>query len=65
MKCNEPGIEVIKKIPCLTQLSMKYFLFINFKMPKIAGILKFMSRKIAFYAYKSLKNADFLDILNL
>ena len=30
-----------------------------------AGILTFMSRKIAYYAYLSLKNAGFLDIFIL
>ena len=39
------GLEVIKLIPCSTQLSMKFFLLINVKMPTIVGILTFMSRK--------------------
>ena len=51
------GPEVIKK-SCLTQLSMKYFLLINVKMSTIVGIFTFMSRKIAFWAYLSLKTAD-------
>ena len=44
--------EVIKTRPggyktfsCSTQLSMKFFLHINVKMPTIVGILTFMSRK--------------------
>ena len=40
-----PGLEVIKLTSCSTQLSMKFFLLINVKMPTIVGILKFMSRK--------------------
>ena len=41
----KPGPEVIKLFPCSTQLSMKFFLLINVKMPTIVGILTFMSRK--------------------
>ena len=40
----KPGPEVIKKT-CSTQLSMKFFLFINVKMPTIVGILTFISRE--------------------
>ena len=43
--CSKPGPEVIKLFPCSTQLSMKFFLLINVKMPTIVGILTFMSRK--------------------
>ena len=39
------GPEVIKLFPCSSQLSMKFFLLINVKMPTIVGILTFMSRK--------------------
>ena len=60
-----PGPEVIKHFSCSTQLSMKFFLHINVKMPTIVGILTFMSRKIVFSAYLSLKKAAFLDILYL
>ena len=35
--------EVIKLFSCLTQLSMKFFLLVNVKMPTIVGILTFMS----------------------
>ena len=38
-----PGPEVIELFPCSTQLSMKFFLLINVKMPTIVGILTFMS----------------------
>ena len=34
-----------KKISCSTQLSKKFFLPINIKMPTIVGILTFMTRK--------------------
>ena len=37
--------EVINFFSCSTQLSMKFFLLINVKMPTIVGILTFMSRK--------------------
>ena len=36
--------EVIKN-SCSTQLSMKFFLLINVKMPTVVGFLAFMSRK--------------------
>ena len=32
---DHPGHEVIKKITCSTDLSMKFFLLINVKMPTI------------------------------
>ena len=32
------GPEVIKLFPCSSQLSMKFFLFINVKMPTIVDI---------------------------
>ena len=40
-----PVPEFIKIILCSTQLSLKFFLLINVKMPKIVGILTFMKRK--------------------
>ena len=40
-----PGPEVIKLFPCSAQLSMKFFLLINVKMPTIVGFLTFMSWK--------------------
>ena len=43
---NVSGSEVIKLFSCSTQLSMKFFLLINVKMPTInVGILTFMSMK--------------------
>ena len=41
----QSGPEIIKLFSCSTQLSMKFFLLINIKMPTIVGILTFMSRK--------------------
>ena len=38
-----PGPEVIKLFSYLTQLSMKFILLINVKMPTIVGILTFIS----------------------
>ena len=40
-----PGPDVIKLFSCSTQLSMKFFLLINVKMPAVVGILTFMSGK--------------------
>ena len=61
----ELGPEVIKLFSYSTQLSMKFFLLINVKMPTIVGILTFMNRKIAFEAYLSLKRMNFLIFLYL
>ena len=38
-----PGLEVIKHFSCSTQLSTKFILLINVKMPTIVGILTFIS----------------------
>ena len=40
------GSEVIKHFSCSTQLSMKFSLLINMKMPTIVGIFIFISREI-------------------
>ena len=41
---RKPGFEVIKLFSCSTQLSTKFILLINVKMPTIvAGILTFIS----------------------
>ena len=42
---GEPGPGVIKLFSSSTQLSMKFFLLINGKMPTILGTLTFMNRK--------------------
>ena len=39
----KPGPEVIKLFSCSTQLSMKFIMLINNKMPTIVGILIFMN----------------------
>ena len=41
---SSPGREVIKLLSCSTQLSMKFILLTNVKMPTIVGILTFTSR---------------------
>ena len=58
-----PGPKFIKLFSCPTQLSMNFFLLMNVKMPTMAGILAFISRKIPLQAYLSLKKAEVLDIL--
>ena len=40
---SRQGPEVIKLFSCSTQLSMKFILLINVKMPTIVGILTFIS----------------------
>ena len=58
------GPEVIKPFSCSTQLSMKFFLLINVKMPTIVGILTFMSGKNSILDLSEPpKKAEFLDIL--
>ena len=37
--------EVIKLFSCSTQLTMKFSLLVNMKMPTIVGVFIFMSRK--------------------
>ena len=43
LETRKPGPEVIKLFPCSTQLSKKFILLINVKMPTIVGILTFIS----------------------
>ena len=38
-----PGPEVMKLFLCFTQLSIKFIMLINVKMPTIVGILTFIS----------------------
>ena len=47
----EPGPEVIKLFSCSTQLSMKFSLLINMKMPTIVGIIIFISRESFILSY--------------
>ena len=61
-----PGPEVIKKNSCSTQLSMKFFLLINVKMPTIVGILTFVNRKNSILGLSEPeKHAEFLYIFVL
>ena len=55
----------MKIIPCSTQLSMKFFLPINVKMPIIVGILTLMSRKNSILGFSGPEDAEFLDIFIL
>ena len=55
-----PGPEVIKLFSCLTQLSIKFILLINVKMPTIVGILTFISRMNTTYdSHKARKKSLF------
>ena len=49
------GPEVIKLFSCSTQLSMKFFLLINVKMPTTVGILTFASGKNSIVCLSELK----------
>ena len=53
---------VMKHFSCYTQLSMKFFLLINVKMPTIVGILTWKSRKNSILGLSEPKNVEFLDI---
>ena len=58
--------QAYKKISCLTQLSMNFFLLINVKMLTIVGILTFMSRKNNIIALSDpVKDKNFLIFLYL
>ena len=68
------GPKVIKLFSCSTQLSMKFYLLINVKMPTmlinvkmptIVGILTFMSSKNSILGLSESKKAEFLDIFIL
>ena len=61
---QQPGPEVIKHFSCSTQLSMKFFLSINVKMPTIVGILAFMSGKNSILGLPEPKTAEFLDMFH-
>ena len=45
------GLEVIKPFSCSTELSMKFSLLINMKMPTIVGIFIFISRENLMLSY--------------
>ena len=40
---SQPALEVVKLFPCSTQLSTKFILLMNVKMPTIVGILTIIS----------------------
>ena len=48
---KNPRPEVIKPFSCSTQLSMKFSVLINMKMPTIVGIFIFISREIFMLSY--------------
>ena len=48
---HNAGSEVIKCFSCSSQLSMKFSLLINMKMPTIVGIFIFISREIFMLIY--------------
>ena len=52
------GPEIIKLFPCSTQLSMKFFLLINVKMPTVVGILTFMSGKNSILGLSEPRNSQ-------
>ena len=62
---NRTGLEVIKLFSCSAQLSMKFCLLINVKMPTNVGILTFMSGKNSILGLSEPKKAEFLDIFIL
>ena len=62
---EQPGLEVINFFSCSTQLSMKFFLLINVKMPTTVVILTVMSGKNSYLALSETKKAEFLDIFIL
>ena len=55
----------MKFFSCSTQLSMKFFLLINVKMPTVVGILSFMSWKNSILGLFESENAEILDIFIL
>ena len=58
-----PGPEVIKLFPCSTQLSAKFILLINVKMPTIVGILTFISMIMQHLRDIKQETTLFVDIL--
>ena len=60
-----PGPEVIKLFSCSTQLSMRFFLLINVKMPTIVGILTIMIGKNSILCLSEPKMPYFLIFLDI
>ena len=61
---TQPDPKAIKLFSCSTQLSMKFFLLINVKMPTIVGILTFMGGKISILSLSESEKC-YLDIFIL
>ena len=53
----------MKLLPCSTQLSTKFILLINFKMPTMVGILTFMSMINTISEKLKAKTSSFVGIL--
>ena len=62
---QRPGPEVIKLFSCSIQLSMKFCLFINVKMPTTVGILPCMGGENNILCLTEPKKAEFLEIFTL
>ena len=60
---RKPGPEVIKLCSCSTQLSIKFILLINVKMPTLVGILTFISRMNTESEFQSKILFQFFSIL--
>ena len=58
-----PCPEVLKHFPCSTQLSTKFILLVNVKMPTIVGILTFISMINTVYESFKAKTSSFVNIL--
>ena len=55
----------MKIFSCSTQMSIKFFPLIIVKMPKVVGILTFMSWKNSILGLSEPEKAKFLDIFKL
>ena len=64
-KDKQYGPVVIKQFSCSTQLSTKFVLLINVKMPTIVGILTFMRGNNSILGLYEPKKSEFLDIFIL
>ena len=60
---SKPGPEVIQLFPSSTQLSTKFVLLINVKMPTIVGILTFISRVNRTSERLKARHSSYVDIL--
>ena len=62
---SQPGPEVIKLFSSSAQLSLKFILLINVKMPTIIGILTFMSRINYWFLSFETEFSTFFDYFNI